>query len=513
MRGRKAGPVAVAVMLVVGLAVPRQTAAQTPPPHRPIEIGVEYALDGTARALAGLGIPAVKFLPDNYTWQKMQPRPGAPVDFRHLDALVREYQDAGFREVVLALETISDWAIPGRLRDRTPKPEHREAFKQWVRAMVERYDGDGRADMPGLRAPIRYLEVGVEFSSYQPGPVANYLAMLKDAYDAAKQVSPNVQVAHAAFLLTGIFDTRPGPAEYEAAFARMSKRVLNHGLQGMRQILDRPDRFDLANFHALGSPYEIPETVKWLRWEMRRRGYDKPIIIADTTPAFLIAWGPADTCKGGANQLGLIVAPAREEDRCRLAEVFQGVLGGNRAALDWMHGFIADDMAKKIVLAAASGVVLIDTAFSEDLHWQKIPAFRAGAGTSAWAGMLEVEIKAGKRVATGAKRPLYHAVRQVQAHLGRYGAIHRLPGPADNVHVYQVDRPDGPLWIAWAEAPRLLLPGDPAPAPIAYALPAGGPVTVEPLIVEAGASEPRHIREPGPQVMLSPRPIFVRRTN
>lgn len=32
-------------------------------------------------------------------------------------------------------------------------------YQRWVRAMVERYDGDGRKDMPGLTIPVTYWEV------------------------------------------------------------------------------------------------------------------------------------------------------------------------------------------------------------------------------------------------------------------------------------------------------------------------------------------------------------------
>ena len=32
----------------------------------------------------------------------------------------------------------------------------------FVRALVERYDGDGKEDMPGLKKPVRFWQVGNE---------------------------------------------------------------------------------------------------------------------------------------------------------------------------------------------------------------------------------------------------------------------------------------------------------------------------------------------------------------
>jgi hypothetical protein len=41
-------------------------------------------------------------------------------------------------------------------------PDDLAAYEAYVRALVERYDGDGVDDMPGLRAPVRYWEVDNE---------------------------------------------------------------------------------------------------------------------------------------------------------------------------------------------------------------------------------------------------------------------------------------------------------------------------------------------------------------
>ncbi len=39
---------------------------------------------------------------------------------------------------------------------------HNESYEEWVRNVVERYDGDGIEDMPGLKYPITHWEIGNE---------------------------------------------------------------------------------------------------------------------------------------------------------------------------------------------------------------------------------------------------------------------------------------------------------------------------------------------------------------
>jgi hypothetical protein len=66
--------------------------------------------------------------------------------------------------------------------------------------------------------------------------------------------------------------------------------------------------------------------------------------------------------------------------------VISELLAGDENTLRWTQAFAAEDVVKKVVVSADQGIVLINTAFTEDLSWLKLPLFQAGAGTSAWAG-------------------------------------------------------------------------------------------------------------------------------
>jgi hypothetical protein len=401
-----------------------------------------------------------------------------------------------------------------------PKPEYMALYEKWISSIVERYDKDGVGDMPGLLYPIRIYEIGVEFSTYEPEPVDQYLNMLEHAYKAAHTAYPNVIIAHVAFLTTLALKDHPttGP-EYEQAFKKWAQtypfgRV--HTLEEMRKILDRPDIFDVVNFHALNDPDEIVDTMKWLKWEMQQRKYSKPIIVSDTIPEMFVAWGAATKCGLNPLQMGTILWPAIENDRCRLADYFTKLVSNDQAAVAWTQGFVASDTVKKVITAAEQGVMLINTSYMEDLVQLKWPVFNAGAGTSAWAGMVELGWGWCK------KRAGYYALGQTLNALRNYDSVTRITKEFDGtaidprLHIYQIIKKDGHIgWVAWFDPGYLVLPGDPVPTYNLTCYPGGSSITVEPMIFNAGQSQPTPYVIKTPQgavtITFSPYPVFVTR--
>ena len=225
-------------------------------------VGLEYALtdsealtSGMADLLGGAGLAAMKLLGESSQWGKMQRRASDPIDFTTTDRFVRQYQRAGVAELIMALKSHSKWGsvkvgLFGK-QNPTPKPQHRDAYRQWVSAIVERYDADGYQDMPGLKQPVRYFEIGSEFSSYEPEPVDEYLAMLEIAYQAAKQANPDSIVTHAAFLTTPVNLDVPNYRSLDKLWRDTPMRDRHHDVADIRAILDRPDLFDVVNIHNL----------------------------------------------------------------------------------------------------------------------------------------------------------------------------------------------------------------------------------------------------------------------
>ncbi len=484
-----------------------------------IVVGLEYAvLDNErlvrtlAAAFAETGMPGMKHFPEAVSWGKMQSGPKRPIDFTRLDWFVRNFQDQGFTELTLALKPHSRWGSKDvrllKVKNASPNPKHRDKFENWVYQVVERYDGDGKDDMPGLRWPIRYVEIGTEFSSYQPEPVGEYLETLAIAYRAAHRAYPEVQVAHVAFLTTPVDMNVGNPADYERVWAQTKRHDTHHGLADMRAVLDRPDIFDLVNLHNLGDPYEIEDQMRWLKYEMGRRGYVKPVIISDTLPTSYIGWGPATRCKG--RKLGLLGRPATEADRCRLTGYFKKLVAGDPTTLAWTRGFVAADHVQRTVIAAEQGIKLINLAFIADIPHMKLKIAQAGAGISAWGGALEVQYGRGR---VTAKYPPFYAIRQMMGHLAGYQSIERVFHADPHARIYRVRRGGRTFWIAWRDPKAVLLPGDSEPPLTAELAVGGSHVWVEPVITAIGQTTPTRERlsAEGGTVSLSlrHRPIYV----
>ncbi len=514
---------AAAVAVLLGACATEPPEPREPLPGRFAEgemvVGLEYAVVdnaglavGMAQHYAGTGLTGMKLLGEASAWGRMQSAPDAPIDFADLDLFVRSYQDAGFTVLTVALKPHSRWASKdvGLLgaENASPKAEYRALFAEWVTRVVERYDGDGIEDMPGLRWPVALFEIGSEFSSYQPEPVADYLATLEIAYRAAHRANPGVRVAHAAFLTTPVDLDVADPAGYEAAWARTPRHDLHHGLADQRAVLDRPEIFDVINLHNLGAPAELEHQLRWLAHETGRRGYRKPVIVSDTIPTSYIAWGPATDCTGGAQ--GVLIPPAKEQDRCRLAAFFRKLVDGDPATLAWTRGFVAADHVQRTVIAAEQGVELINLSFTFDLPLLTWRLAQAGAGISAWGGGAKFAMRSGQVLES---YPLSHAIGQMMGHLEGVTRVERVALPDHAHRIYKLIRPAGPLWVAWLDRDRVLLPEDGSPSSQAALNLQAPAVLVEPVITEIGRGRPRQSRRQTQggrlTVELSHTPVYI----
>lgn len=170
---------------------------------------------------AGGSYPYVKEL--DVHWQRPHPGPliwGAiektegDYDWSEVDRTAREAQDYG----ILTLATIwpyADWdqekcheklpATAGEhfstLGDYRGKPCDNDAYQSFVKALVERYDGDGHDDMPGLVYPIKYWEVinEPEWTNSRPFFVgdpqsADYLEVLQVTSEAIRDADSEAKV-------------------------------------------------------------------------------------------------------------------------------------------------------------------------------------------------------------------------------------------------------------------------------------------------------------------------------
>ncbi len=186
--------------------------------------------------------------PGPFIWGEIERVPGE-YNWRRTDQLVSQAQSRR-AAVLVTVWPFAEWdqeschadqphakgAFP-EFGDLLYMPCDMAAYLTWLGAMVERYDGDGLDDMPGLVYPLRHWEIlnepamqSTELTFFQEGP-AEYLELLKVSYAAVKEADPN------AVVLPG------GQAGMQRDFKDFWSAVIS----------DAKGYFDLGNIHSISS--------------------------------------------------------------------------------------------------------------------------------------------------------------------------------------------------------------------------------------------------------------------
>ena len=170
------------------------------------------------------------------------------------------------------------WASP--LREGPIDPEDIAEFVQFVRALVERYDGDGIADAPGSPV-IEHWEIYNEpdGNSTSPPPAwgddpEKYADLLKAVYPAVKAANPRAKVLFGGVAKDGFVEDG---GKFVSSFV---SDVLQAGAGPY---------FDIMNFHAYpafsfnwaSQGPGLYEKAQALRAEMAQFGVNKPIVVTE----------------------------------------------------------------------------------------------------------------------------------------------------------------------------------------------------------------------------------------
>lgn len=146
------------------------------------------------------------------------------------------------------------------------KPGDMDAYSLFVSAVVERYDGDGIEDMPGLTIPIKYWEVSNEPSMQEMlvffrGTPGDYMEILEATYNAVKTADPE------SFVVQG------GVAGLHPEATKFWDQVYAMG---------GADFFDIGNIHSIGHGTDSLNS-----WEYREHlglfNIDKPFWVTEAS--------------------------------------------------------------------------------------------------------------------------------------------------------------------------------------------------------------------------------------
>jgi hypothetical protein len=282
------------------------------------------------------------------TWPKLELRPATGrYDWNHLDGLVKKAQESDLN-LVFVLKTgnhpeVSEAACQREARTKREKDlascpireGYLPAWKQLVGAIIERYDGDGKSDMPGL-APRFTLDIQVENEAgyriyWQPDEpdgtraAKAFLPLLRLAYEAKEAANPATRIitpgitqphtlARCARNPSGppgarddVDGPRPGVARRGPRPRRGPREPTDDDGEGSggcssslyvrnrdfnEELLKHPQYFDAVDVHFFNyfrfDPTFIPDGIGWVRERMRRAGYEKPIYSLEWTGAMMM---------------------------------------------------------------------------------------------------------------------------------------------------------------------------------------------------------------------------------
>ena len=162
-----------------------------------------------------------------------------------------------------------------------------DAYTEWITAMVERYDGDGIADMPGLEIPIKYWEVlnepdinwiAMEHEEewndtldFFMGTPKDYAELLITTYKTIKKADPEAQVLIA------------GAAGSNDNFLGFYERVFE--TEGVTEA------FDIGNIHCISNDEYWNFNVEPYAKFLEENDIDKPIWV---TEAEAMVWSETE---------------------------------------------------------------------------------------------------------------------------------------------------------------------------------------------------------------------------
>lgn len=174
--------------------------------------------------------------------------------WERFDKLVRHAQAHNLNIVgyIKSAEPVRGAVGPGT-KPKNKLPKDIPGYQEFVTAVVERYDGDGVDDMPGLQWPIRHWSIEDEPMApiYFEGTGGDYARLLAAAYPAVKKADPEALVICSMIRQTGWFEKAGDPRVFMLDFYETLQEL----------GVDRP--YDIMDLHWLGTAPRTPQAEQY----------------------------------------------------------------------------------------------------------------------------------------------------------------------------------------------------------------------------------------------------------
>ncbi len=248
--------------------------------------------------IAENGAAWVRPHPGYFVWDMMQKDAGAAIDFEDTDDLVENMQGTELG-MLATIWPFADWDQQKSINAANCKvssndeflhkndkkgrgaylPEYRckpvdwTAYQNWVMQIIERYDGDGVDDMPGLKIPVKYWEVMNEPDLTSPPQDSGRLDFWKgNAADYAEllvKTSANIRIADSSAKVL-----IAGAAGGDEQFLNFYREVLKN-----KETLTA---FDIGNVHCISNDREKNDfNVGAYKYMLAEFNISKPVWVTE----------------------------------------------------------------------------------------------------------------------------------------------------------------------------------------------------------------------------------------
>ncbi|MGE0191368.1 MAG: hypothetical protein AB7T63_04925 [Planctomycetota bacterium] len=466
-----AGAVRVLVLalpLSLGGAGREATASEPEGPPWVGLVGLDPLDPGHRRAarvapLAGLGRLGVITAP--VPWARLEPEPPREgvrrYRFEELDDAFLTWQLAGL-DPVLVLTPENPWAGVAReesawartlhqelpaaevamaLREAVgatpPRSDQWSAWARFVRTVVERYDGDGVDDMPGLRRPVRHVQVldRADLPTSWLGSADQYMRLLHAAGIAAHEAHSSVRVVAATIDVLGLGHApHPDVAEWrrraEASWPvapRQARLVAERAHDLLAKLLDLPRIYDVLPQRGAAHLEDDVANVRYLRRRLDEGGA--------TNAAVWLVGGPEEKLGEPRVPVGTSPDPVERNRRRLLVRAARDPRHGDHAAaLAWLRRGQAYDLVRTVLRSRAAGADAVYVASALDASDAQAAAHATGCPRR---GVVEPEGDG------GARTPMWYALRQLVRHLEGHRSVREQPA-AGAAHLVLLTYPSAP---------------------------------------------------------------------
>ena len=417
-------------------------------------------------------------------WAAMQPNESSPINFNEADGWIKRFQDANF-EMLFYLTPNTAWSqtdnsscIDGPGDDEcAPDTNHLQQWLDYVKAVVERYDGDGVNDLPGLVKPVHFYVMPQEVSfsgggggdaddangvSFWDDNMQHLIELHRLTYESIQDADPtgNSKLVGSGGWFFDLYSDFPdypaieGPTVqarlngqnlfgsiYQKAFD--SLKVLLLGLSDTTGGI----KCDYIGWHPHSGWKATDQSFKFIK----TYAPSLPIFVDDMWSAILTSWnGLFFTLKDGYCQFiggDSIEGDFPNASIASYQELFNGLESGDAGITNWYNAKTSREAVKCIATAFGEGAERVHFSLANDINPDNILLYFASQPYR-YTGMVE-------RKDNGfAPKPVMYTLRLLADKLQHFTSVEKLSiSNNPKTRIYKFILPDDKVClIAWSEA-------------------------------------------------------------